>query len=108
MTADNISAGTRRRRWRALTDHQRTQALRLTLNALSQATAGSAAGVALVLKDAARISPALEEHVAWAAGYIAPTLRLVGDEKGYADRYITEGVALRRNATDPTQEGLFQ
>ena len=108
MTAETISAGNRRRRWRALTDHQRTEALRLTLNALSQAIAGSAAGVALVLRDAAAVSPATEEHVIWATQYIAPTLRLVGDEKGNADRYLTEGIRIRRNTTDPTQDGLFQ
>ncbi|CED90286.1 hypothetical protein [Actinomyces succiniciruminis] len=104
--ANNISAGSRRKTWMALTDYQQRQALRLTLNALSAAATGSPAGVAQVLAEAAAISPGVEDHVAWAAAYLTASLRLTVDPTGQVSRHLTTGRQLRAQ-TAPAQEGLF-
>lgn len=109
MSADNLSHGPARKRWAALTDHQRRQAARLTLSTLAAAAAGQPVGVSLALAEASRVAPSVEEHVVWATGFLAPALRLSVDPDGGVSRYLVEGLALRRRsiADQDTQEGLF-
>lgn len=108
MSAGNISAGPRRKAWRAMTDFQRAQAGRLTLTALAAALDGSKFGVAGALRQAGAISPAVEEHVLWAAKRLTGELRLTVDPDGSASRYLHEGEVVRgHELATTTTEGLF-
>lgn len=107
MAADNIMAGDRRRSWGRLTAFQQGEARRLTLHVLSAAVLASPAGVAAALRQAGAVSPALEEHVLWAARSLTPQLRLSVDPAGQIDNQVLAGAAVRAGEARD-EEGLFQ
>lgn len=110
MSADNIlAAGPRRKAWMRLTEHQRSEAARLVVAVIAGAAAGSSSAVASALMEAGRMSPRLEEHVAWAAAQQTGQLVLSVDPERQISRYLTQGMQLRsqQQATQEQQEGLF-
>ena len=95
----------------ALTDHQRSQAPRLVLGVLAAAAAARPQAVASALAEAGRVSPGLEEHVAWAAAQQVGSLVLTVDPARRVSTCLTQGVRLRSQQHEKTmttqEEDLF-
>lgn len=93
---------------RALTSHQRSEVLRLSVLAAGSALAGQPNGVACSLSDAHRLAASAADLVATNATYLVGALRFLGDEGEGTSMALHQGLTqFHDRLAAHSQKGLF-